>query len=318
VKAAFSLISPGGRRARLQILIFHRVLREPDPLFPEEIDAARFDAICGWLRSWFNVLPLDTAVRLLRAGDLDRRAAAITFDDGYADNHDVALPVLQRHGLVASFFIATGFLDGGRMWNDSIIEAIRRCRADAVDAAAAGLAESLPLHDVRSRRQAIDRVIKALKYLPPAERAARVDSFARACGVELPRDLMMSSGQVRALYRCGQRIGAHTVHHPILARLDGDEARREIADSRAVLQGLLDDPVPTFAYPNGQPDVDYSAQSVSIVRDLGFELAVSTAWGAADRTSDQFQLPRFTPWDLSRRRFALRLAGNYLRKPIRV
>ena len=318
MKTVFSLVSPGGTRARLQILIFHRVLREPDPLFPEEIDAARFDTICGWLRDWFNVLPLDTAVRRLRAGDLAGRAAVITFDDGYADNHDVALPLLQRHGLVASFFVATGFLDGGRMWNDSIIEAIRGCRADNVDAAAAGVDEMLPLHDVRSRRQAIDRVIKALKYLPPPERAGRVDAFARACGTELPSDLMMTSGQVRALHRAGQRVGAHTVHHPILARLDGDEARREIADSRAALQSLLDDPVTTFAYPNGQPDVDYSAQSVTLVRDIGFELAVSTAWGAADRTTDPLQLPRFTPWDLGRSRFALRLAGNYLRTPVRV
>jgi peptidoglycan/xylan/chitin deacetylase (PgdA/CDA1 family) len=312
------LLSPGRTRARLLILVFHRVLREPDPLFPEEIDAARFDAICGWLREWFHVMPLETAVRRLRAGNLGARAAAITFDDGYADNHDVALPVLQRHGLVASFFVATGFLDGGRMWNDSVIEAIRRCPNDAIDGAAAGLDESLSLHGVQERRQSIDRVIKALKYLRPAERAARVDAFARACSVDLPRDLMMSSGQVRALHRSGQRIGAHTVHHPILAQLDGDEAKREIADSRSVLQDLLDDPVSTFAYPNGQPGTDYSGWSVSIVRDLGFELAVSTAWGAADQSTDPFQLPRFTPWDQSRCRFALRLAGNYLRTPVRV
>lgn len=318
MRSAFSLISPGGKRARLQILIFHRVLREPDPLFPEEMCAAQFDSICGWLRDWFEVMPLQTAVNRLRAGDLAGRAAVITFDDGYADNHDVALPVLQRHGLVASFFVATGFLDGGRMWNDCIIETIRRCRADAVDAGAAGLDEVLPLHDVGSRRHAIDRLIRALKYLRPEERDSRVDSFSRACDVEIPRDLMMTSGQVRALHRAGQCIGAHTVNHPILARLDPDEARCEISRSRAVLEGLLDKPVLTFAYPNGQPGVDYSANTVSMVRDLGFELAVSTAWGAANCSSDPFQLPRFTPWDRGRSRFALRLVGNYLRAPMRV
>jgi len=318
MKPVLSLLSPRGERARLQIFIFHRVRRQTDSLFPEEIDATRFEAICRWLHRWFEVLPLDAAVRRLRAGDLGSRAAAITFDDGYADNHDVALPVLQRHGLVASFFVATGFLDGGRMWNDGVIEAVRGCTADSVDAAEAGLPERLPLRDASSRRGAIDRVIKALKYLPPAERAYRVDAFARTCGVELPRDLMMTSDQVRALHRAGQRVGAHTVHHPILARLDADEARREIAGSRAALQALLDDPVSTFAYPNGQPEVDYSAHSVALVRELGFELAVSTAWGAAARMSDPYQLPRFTPWDPGRGRFALRLAGNYFRTPMRV
>ena len=126
VKVAFELLSPGQRNGRLSILIFHRVLAQVDPLFPEEVDAARFDVICGWLRRWFNVLPLDAAVRRLRDGSLPRRAAAITFDDGYADNHDIALPILKKHGLPSTFFIATGFLDGGCMWNDTVIEAIRR------------------------------------------------------------------------------------------------------------------------------------------------------------------------------------------------
>jgi peptidoglycan/xylan/chitin deacetylase (PgdA/CDA1 family) len=318
MKPVFSLLSPAGERARVQILIFHRVLREPDPLFPEEIDAARFDAICGWLRTWFDVLPLEIAARRLREGSLGGRAAVITFDDGYADNHDVALPVLLRHGLVASFFVATGFLDGGRMWNDTIIESVRRSRQDEVDGAPAGIDESLSLRDAGARRQTIDRVIRSLKHLHPAERAQRVDAFARICGVDLPTDLMMSSAQVQNLHRAGQRIGAHTVHHPILARLPAGEARWEVAQSRSRLQQLLDDPVSTFAYPNGQPGTDYSAESVAIVRESGFELAVSTAWGAADRSSDAFQLPRFTPWDRQRHRFALRLAGNYRRTPARV
>ena len=128
LKALFHLMSPGGARARLSVLIFHRVLPEPDPLFPDEMHARRFDVLCGWLTSWFKVLPLDEAVARLKAGTLPARAVCITFDDGYADNHHVALPILRRHGLVATFFIATGFLDGGRMWNDTVIEAIRACK----------------------------------------------------------------------------------------------------------------------------------------------------------------------------------------------
>lgn len=125
MRPLFQLLSPSGARARLSVLIFHRVLPQPDPLFPDEIDAARFDAILGWLRSWFNVLPLDEAAQRLKDGSLPARAAALSFDDGYADNHDIALPLLQKHGLPCSFFIATGFLDGGRMWNDTLIESIR-------------------------------------------------------------------------------------------------------------------------------------------------------------------------------------------------
>ena len=120
-RTLFSAISPAGERGRLSIPIFHRVLPQVDPLFPDEMDAARFDAVCGWLKSWFNVLPLDEAVRRLKNGTLPQRAMALTFDDGYADNHDVALPILKRHGLPCAFFIATGFLDGGRMWTPTYI-----------------------------------------------------------------------------------------------------------------------------------------------------------------------------------------------------
>lgn len=101
-RGALSLLSGGGGRAPA-ILIYHRVLPEPDPLFPGEVHRAQFERQLGWLKSRFNVLPLLEAVRLAGEGRLPPRSACITFDDGYADNAEVALPVLQRHGLHASF-----------------------------------------------------------------------------------------------------------------------------------------------------------------------------------------------------------------------
>ncbi len=71
-----------------------------------------------------------------------------------------------------------------------------------------------------------------------------------------------------------------------------------------------------FAYPNGRPQQDYTAEHVAMVRDAGFAAAVSTARGAADRTTDPFQLPRFTPWRREPLGFDLLLARN-LRQPAR-
>ena len=111
IRTAAHLLSPGGARARLSVLIFHRVFAQPDPLAPSEPDLPRFEHLLRWVSRWFQVLPLDEAVARLAAGTLPPRAAAITFDDGYADNAEVALPALQRAGLPATFFIATGFHD---------------------------------------------------------------------------------------------------------------------------------------------------------------------------------------------------------------
>jgi peptidoglycan/xylan/chitin deacetylase (PgdA/CDA1 family) len=305
-------LSPAGARGRLSILILHRVLPAVDPLFPDEVDAARFDRMCRWLTQWFNVLPLDEAVHRLSSGTLPARALSITFDDGYADNHEVALPILQKHRLPATFYIATGFLDGGRMWNDTVIESVRRSPLDRLplDGTEVASLGALPLHEVASRSAAIHKLLEAIKYLPGDRRLQCVGEIAERSRSALPVDLMMRSDHVRGLRRAGMQIGAHTVSHPILAKLTRDAAREEIAASKQALESLLGESVELFAYPNGKPGVDYTDESVDVVRGLGFSSAVSTAWGAARRSSDVFQIPRFTPWDRSRWRFGARMARN--------
>jgi peptidoglycan/xylan/chitin deacetylase (PgdA/CDA1 family) len=306
-------------RERLSIVIFHRVLPVADPLFPDDVDIVRFGEICSWLAAWFNVLPLDEAVERLDRGSLPRRALAITFDDGYADNHDHAMPILRAHGLSATFFIATGFLDGGRMWNDTVVESIRRCKQTSLDIADIGLVgiERLDLSSPTARRKSLGQVLDAAKYLLPPLRQQAVDRMAELAGVTLPGDLMMSSAQVRAMAAGGMQIGAHTVSHPILARLDAAQARHELSRSKSELESLLGRPVTLLAYPNGRPGRDYLARDVDLARQAGFRAAVSTAYGAA-RAGDGrglHQLPRFTPWDRSRGAFGLRLLRNLFTTP---
>ena len=304
-KSLLGMLAPGGCRG-LSILVYHRVLAKPDWLFPDQVDAARFAAQLDVLAHCFNVLPLGEAVARLRAGTLPPRAASITFDDGYADNHDVALPLLRERGLHATFFIATGYLDGGRMWNDTVIETVRQADGQ-VDLAQLGLG-TYPARTVEEKRVAVDALLADLKYRPMAERAELTAEIAARPGA-LPANLMMSSAQVRALDSAGMDLGAHTVNHPILAGLPDAVARAEITAGRDMLQQLAVSRVRLFAYPNGKPGKDYGPEHVAMVRQLGFDAAVSTAWGRSAR-ADLYQLPRFTPWDRQPLRFALRLAHN--------
>jgi peptidoglycan/xylan/chitin deacetylase (PgdA/CDA1 family) len=318
LRPLIGLLSPSGARARLSILIFHRVLSGPDPLYPEEVDRERFTTICRWLAGWFNVLPLDQAVRQMRVGELPARAAAITFDDGYADNHDVAWPVLRQFGLPATFFVTTGFTGGGLMWNDIIIESIRGARVSeiSVECADAQLHERFALDSFPRKRAAIDRLIELCRYLPREQRNAAVAAVAQACRASLPKSLMMNAHQIRCLHQDGMQIGGHTVSHPILARLPAEEARQEITGCKQDLEQLLQAPVPLFAYPNGRPGQDFSAEHALAVEAAGYEAAVTTAWGVSNSETNRFQIPRFTPWDRSRLRFGIRLAGNIgLRRP---
>jgi len=288
------------------------VHRQTDSIFPGEVDAQRFDAQLAWLTGLFNVLPLDEAIERLRDGTLPPRAACITFDDGYADNAEVALPILKRHNATATFFISTGFLDGGRMWNDTIIESVRRAPGNMLDLSSLGLGRH-DISDPAARRRAIGAILGSIKYLAHAERLEQVAAVERNIGEPLPNDLMMRSEQVRLLADSGMTIGAHTVSHPILARLPTAEARQEIASSRETLKAITGRPITLFAYPNGKPTEDYLLEHVAMVRELGFSGAVSTAWGAASMSDDFFQLPRFLPWDRTAMRFSLRLTSNLLR-----
>jgi peptidoglycan/xylan/chitin deacetylase (PgdA/CDA1 family) len=308
-KAIGKRLSPAGADARLSILIYHRVRPVPDALFPHEPTTESFDCQIKLLKSAFNVLPLSEAVERLKKKTLPARAASITFDDGYADNATHALPILRKHGLIATFFIATGYLNGGRMFNDTVIEAFRRSEHRKIDLSDLGLG----IHDLttlHAKHSAIISVLSKLKYLPVRERdatALRVKELSECPA--LPDDLMMSTKQLRTLYENGMEVGAHTERHPILAKCSLDEARSEIERGRGWLQQTLSTGISLFAYPNGKPLVDYLPEQAELVRELGFAAAVSTAPGFTSATTDIFNLPRFTPWG-GQQAFVPRLLNN--------
>jgi peptidoglycan/xylan/chitin deacetylase (PgdA/CDA1 family) len=295
---------------RLSILIYHRVLSETDPMRPGEIDGQDFSWQMELLARFFSVLPLDQALDLMKHNALPPASVCITFDDGYADNVVNALPILQRWNLPATFFVTTGFLDGGRMWNDSVLEALRGMPGDSLDLRTLGLG-GYSLQTLEERAEAATLLLKQLKHLPPGQRQEYTDYVASVVGKDLPTDLMMTSEQLKMLKASGMEIGGHTITHPILANLPKHEAYREIREGKARLEAIIGEPIRYFAYPNGKPGSDYLSEHAAIVSGCGFEAALSTRWGVATSTTDIWQLPRFTPWDRTPVRFMARLMGNY-------
>jgi len=305
-------VSQGGSKGRLSILIFHRVLSEIDPVLNWDPDAATFSQLMVWAKKCFNILPLDDAVRRLSERSLPPRAASITFDDGYADNFYIARPILESLGLTATFFISTGYLNGGIMWNDKVIEAIRHCRTSHLDLSSIGLGNH-ELSTAASVRQCISEVLRNIKHLKPSQRNESVSKILTITDTIPRADLMMTSDQVIAMRQAGMQIGAHTVSHPILANIESKAVWDEVANSKCFLEALLQERIGLFAYPNGKPDLDYRMSDVEIIRKLGFDAAVTTAWGVADDATDPMQIPRFTPWDRTCFRFCARLFQMHLR-----
>ena len=311
LRIATRLLSPGGRKGSLSVLFFHRVVAERDPMLPGEPTADEFDRMMGWVQSQFTVLPLGEGVRRLAEGSLPPAAAAITFDDGYRDNLEVAGPILLRRKLPTTLFVATGFIDGGIMFNDIVIESLRRSPLDSLDIPELGLGP-LSLGSWGERSAALSAVLPAIKYAPFAQRESLVAGLAERCKVQLPSDLMMTGAQVRRFVDDGFEVGAHTANHPILAVLSDEEARQEIKVGREALEAMVGRPVRLFAYPNGRWGKDFDGRHRDMAQACGFDAAFSTEPGVATVQSDLWNLPRFTPWDRTSLRFRLRMLRNCL------
>lgn len=282
----------GGAAAALPVLMYHRVLPSHDPLQADTHTACTMDTQFRTLARWFKVLPLDEAAALLAEGRLPPRAVSITFDDGYRDNHDIALPLLQKHGLTATFYVSSGFLNGGTMFHDVLVETVRHAPSGALDL---GLKDAAPvqLGDAGSRVAALDALVRQVKYLDPDQREALSERLLAALGSHAPRHLMMDDAHVRALTRAGMSVGGHTTQHLILARLDEATAWQEICSNADALSALTGQRVTSFAYPNGKPGIDYCAPHVDMVRRAGFLNAVSTRSGVGTRSAPRYELPRF-------------------------
>ncbi|MGB5834111.1 MAG: polysaccharide deacetylase family protein [Thiohalocapsa sp.] len=295
-------------RKRLTVMIFHRILPAEDPFFPDDPDVRQFASIMSAVASKFSALSLVEALRRLEAGTLPPRAVCVTFDDGYADNLLLAAPILNRLNIPATVFVATGFLDGRIMWNDRVIEAVRRANGDLLDLTDLGLGIH-KLGGVAERVLLVRELINKLKYTASDERERLTRELAVRHAPNL-RSPMLTRFQVRQLRDEGIEIGGHTVTHPILAGTDAATAYREIADNKDDLEGLLEHRLRFFAYPNGCPGKDFYFEHAEMVRRIGYQAALTTRPGVSTRHTNRFWLPRFTPWDRSPLRFSLRLALN--------
>lgn len=309
---ALSAAAGAARRGHFQVLTYHRVNDDRDPFFPS-VPTEVFERHMAWVARTQCVLTVEDLVERSRHGDLPRNAVAITFDDGYRDNLTHAAPVLARHGLPATIFLATGFVGTAEVpWFDRVALALKTTRATRLEAPWGAVC---PLATPADRLAALDGALAGLKRLPDEAMRRSVEALLEALDVTDPspfRNLMLGWDDVHALAGLGFSIGAHTVTHPILSRMSEDRARAEIEGSRSMIETACGRPPRAFAYPNGGPE-DYTAVTRRLVRDAGFACALTTRFGVNTSATDLYELRRGGPWEHDLPTFALKLAAYRLR-----
>ncbi|ACL60694.1 polysaccharide deacetylase family protein [Methylobacterium nodulans] len=265
------------------ILTFHHVRPEPPGAYaPNRLLAITPDFLDRVLtilrRRGFDLIGLDAVPGRLRRPEA-RPFAVLTFDDGYRDTRDHARPVLLRHGAPWTLFVTTDFAEGaGRLWWLELERAI--LRLDRVRVPEAGL--DLPAADAAQKSAAFVQVYRALRAGAEERLRAAIARLAREAGLDaaaIARELCLGWDELRALAEDPDvTIGAHTLSHPMLAKHDAATARREIAESRAILAARLGRVPQHFSYPVGDP-TSAGPRDFALAAAAGFATAVTTRPG---------------------------------------
>lgn len=283
----------------LVILAYHRVVDTgPEADFPWDIDlvsasSAAFDRQMAEIRRHYRPVGLEEVWRRWSRGRrLPRRAVAVTFDDGFADNATCALPILRRHGIPATVFVSSGYV-GSRtpFWFDGLARWVNTTQAERMTIAG----EVWPLTDMDTRRRAGWAALGHLKQLEEPRRQEQLEAWRTEIGEEDEVDegsRPLTRIELQALVEGGVSIGSHTVSHPVLSRCDDATLKRELNQSRHDLEAMTGSPVTTLSYPVGGTDAhDHRVRQAA--REAGYRLACAYVPGFnRRRTADLFALRR--------------------------
>jgi peptidoglycan/xylan/chitin deacetylase (PgdA/CDA1 family) len=320
------------------VLLYHRIDRpSSDPqllcVAPEH-----FAEHIEMIGEHYEPMALGELVAAIHAGEPLPRGVAITFDDGYADNMYVAKPVLERNGVPATVFVASGWVGAGRsFWWDELetlllrpgrlpptltmeigSQTVRWELADDAEyrsrvAAARSGWTVLARRDPGPRQRIYRDLSSRLRALGTLERERALDSLRALVELHdpvsddpLPRPLDLD--ELRRLV-AGDLIdvGGHSVTHPVLSRLDPDSQREEIAGSKRYLEHAAGRAISSFAYPYGGA-TDFDLTTARIVRDVGFDHACANVPGRLERGTDDFRIPRVLVRDCQAAQLAERLS----------
>jgi peptidoglycan/xylan/chitin deacetylase (PgdA/CDA1 family) len=291
------------------------------------VSAEHFAAHVRHLQRHHRVLPVEALLALAERGEpAPPGAVAITFDDGYRDNHDVAWPILRREGCPATVFVVVDSLEtGAPPWPQRLYQLLSQARTPRLALPQRGdqldhIAVDLDLSTVRARAAAY-RVLKGIvARLDGKAREVLLDELAVVLGsdgaaVRPPEGWMLGWLEARQLAEAGITIGSHTMTHPSLARLAGDELAWELEESRRRLEAGLGRPITVLAYPFGKA-TDFREEVKAAARAAGYRAAYTTVHGTDGPGADPFALRRVKVRDEPAWRFAIRLLTLRRRRPL--
>jgi peptidoglycan/xylan/chitin deacetylase (PgdA/CDA1 family)/CelD/BcsL family acetyltransferase involved in cellulose biosynthesis len=294
------------RQASGRVFCYHRVNDRNDPFLPATPTGV-FEEEIRYVARHHRVVSLTEMLHRLEDGPAEP-VIAVTFDDGYRDNFENAFPILERYGVPATIFLATGIIDSGEsLWFERLAESFKRTDRDFIDIEF-GIPRRFWLRTESERLDSNRSVLDLLRKLPDSERRCKLDDLLKVMPVECPpeRFEMLTWDQIRRMKACGIDFGGHTVTHPYLSRVPAEAARWEVAECKRRIEEETQAAVHYFAYPNGQPD-DVGLEHAEMLHCVGYRAAMTTLWGLNYHSTDRMRLRRGGPWERHPAMFASKL-----------
>ena len=229
-----------------------------------------------------DVVTMDEMHQRLSQRDFARRFACFTFDDGYRDNRDFALPVMEEFDAPFTVYVTSDFAEGsGRLWWVALEQVI--AKASSIEVPVGGAMTRFDTSTLPAKHAAFGRVHDWLRALPGEHDMAReISALCVRHGIDestIVRELCMSWNELRAFAdEPLVTIGAHTITHCNLAKQSEAAASFEIATSRARIEAALERPVLHLAYPYGDR-IAAGPREFKLARAAGFKTAVTTRPG---------------------------------------
>jgi peptidoglycan/xylan/chitin deacetylase (PgdA/CDA1 family) len=286
---------------RLRVLMFHRIqnhegcgtLAEPalisaqPSIFAEEM---------AYLATRYRPVGADDVLRAIDGHPLPERAVLVTFDDGYRDFQEHAVPVLRRLAIPSVLFVVTAFASdpSAVFWWDHLYQIVQRATVREATLPGTG---RLDLSTPEARQAS---ALKARRYLQELTRG-QAERLTAALGERLavpptPFRSVLDWQELAALDRHGVTVAAHSRRHRRMNGLGPADLAEEVVGCRDDFVAALGRHPTLFAYPHG----GYDAAAVRAVAGAGYAAAFAADGGFTDLTgSDQFSIPRMDVWQNS-------------------
>jgi peptidoglycan/xylan/chitin deacetylase (PgdA/CDA1 family) len=295
--------------------MYHRIGSDGVDPWYLRVDPRHFSQQLQHLTERYRPMTLQAMVAAAREGNIPPGSVALTFDDGYVDNLTDALPLLEEHGVPATVFVATGFVEHQQPWPweqvqelllgtailpsdlDLVLDGVRHrwsigngddLKAPQDDSWKCGDPTSSPRHDLFL---ALAPLIDALLPEGRLQTIKELERWAGTSSTPPPDRWPLTPAQLERLSNSDLiEIGAHTVWHPMLPALATEAQRIEVSTSKEWLEDLLGEAIVSFAYPHGA----YDGEIMNLLKEIGLTSGCITEPGTITGDTNLFALPRLS------------------------